>query len=145
MDKINEWLAYASAHRTQIALGAGIFVGSILLSLGVVTLVLVKLPADYLESEEEPFMAGRPAGVQILARVGRNLLGLALVALGVVLSLPGIPGQGILTILIGIMFLDIIPGKRKLERKILGQKKVLASVNKLRARFHKPPLEAKDD
>jgi hypothetical protein len=56
-----------------------------------------------------------------------------------VLSIPGVPGQGILTILLGIMLLDF-PGKRKLEHKIVSRPKVLSTINKLRHRFGKPAL-----
>jgi hypothetical protein len=62
-----------------------------------------------------------------------------LVTLGVVLSLPGVPGQGLLTILIGVMLVDL-PGKRRFERWLLGRPHVLAGVNRLRARFRQPPI-----
>jgi hypothetical protein len=70
----------------------------------------------------------------------KNGLGVLLVALGIVLSLPGVPGQGILTILLGIMLLDF-PGRRKLEIKILSRPQVYKTINKLRHKFGKPPLE----
>ena len=59
--------------------------------------------------------------------------------LGILLSLPGVPGQGVLTILLGIMLSDF-PGKVRLERKIVSYPKVLQALNKLRERFAKPPL-----
>ena len=62
-----------------------------------------------------------------------------LVALGIILSLPGVPGQGILTILLGIIMLDI-PGKRPLEARIIQRPSVLSAINNLRAKFNKPPL-----
>ncbi len=55
------------------------------------------------------------------------------------MSLPGIPGQGLLTILLGVMLLDF-PGKRRLEFKIISRPKVFRAINRLRARFDKPPL-----
>jgi hypothetical protein len=55
------------------------------------------------------------------------------------LSLPGVPGQGILTILLGLIMLDI-PGKRPLEARIIKRPTVLSAINRLRARFKKPPL-----
>jgi hypothetical protein len=70
----------------------------------------------------------------------RNLLAVALVGLGIILSLPGVPGQGLLTILLGIMLSDF-PGKERLERKIVGYPKVLQALNRLRQRFEKPPLQ----
>ncbi len=51
-----------------------------------------------------------------------------------------VPGQGILTILIGIMLLDL-PGTRNLELKLVRRPHVLGAINRIRARFHKPPLE----
>lgn len=69
----------------------------------------------------------------------KNIAGLLLVLLGLVLSLPGVPGQGLITILIGIMLLDF-PGKQKIERKIISRPSVLSNVNRLREKFSRPPL-----
>ena len=70
----------------------------------------------------------------------KNLFGVFLVALGIVLSLPGVPGQGVLTILMGAMLLDF-PGKRRVERWLLRRRGVFTSINRLRARFGRRPLE----
>lgn len=134
-------MSFFSIHRAQLAVGFAIFAVTLLASLAVAAYVLVRMPPDYLQSPENaPFWPGRPAWQRTMARVGKNLLGVLLVATGVVLSLPGVPGQGILTILIGIMLLDI-PGKRRVERRIIGNRRVLSSVNRLRARFGRAPLE----
>jgi uncharacterized membrane protein YbaN (DUF454 family) len=84
-------------------------------------------------------LADRPAVVRVLAIIGKNVLGLLLVALGIVLSLPGVPGQGILTILLGIMLLDF-PGRRRLEHWLVSRQKIFSAINKLRQRFRKPAL-----
>jgi hypothetical protein len=55
------------------------------------------------------------------------------------MSLPGIPGPGILTILLGLVMMDI-PGKRPLETRLVSRPSVLQAINRLRARFDKPPL-----
>jgi hypothetical protein len=75
-----------------------------------------------------------------LWKVAKNVLGLALVGLGLLLSLPGVPGQGILTVLIGLILLDF-PGKRALERRLVTRPAVLHAINRLRARFNRPPME----
>ncbi len=69
----------------------------------------------------------------------KNLLGLFLVLLGVLLSVPGIPGQGVLTILLGIVLLDF-PGKRRLERSMLARPRLRRAVDRLRHRFGRPPF-----
>ncbi len=43
----------------------------------------------------------------------RQIFGFALIFLGIVLSLPGVPGQGLLTIFLGVLILEY-PGKSTL-------------------------------
>ena len=78
--------------------------------------------------------------MRIVGAIIKNLLGAILFVLGVIMSLPGVPGQGILTILLGLMLLDV-PGIRRLERKLVRRPKVFRTINRIRARYHKPPLE----
>ncbi|WP_437531254.1 hypothetical protein WME79_01800 [Sorangium sp. So ce726] len=133
-------LAFVEAHREQFAIGVGVCLASFIAGMALVAVVLVRLPEDYLEREDQaPFLEGRPAWVRVMARIGKNLLGVMAVALGIVLSLPGIPGPGALVILIGVMLLDI-PGKRRLERRLLGAPQVRAVADRVRARFGRPPL-----
>jgi hypothetical protein len=121
-------------------LGVLLFVVTFSLSLGIVSFILVKIPPDYFQ-EDRPneFWSGRHPAIRLLGIIGKNILGVLLVALGIVMSIPGVPGQGILTILLGIMLLDF-PGRQDLERKIVSQPRVLKTINKLRQRFGKPEL-----
>lgn len=124
----------------QIAWGAALFVVTFTISIAAVGLFVVLLPPTFfLTNRRREFMNGRHPALRWTAVGLKNLLGLSLVVVGVGLSLPGMPGQGLLTILIGLILMDF-PGKRKLERKIIGRPKVLGTVNRLRARFNKPPL-----
>jgi hypothetical protein len=116
----------------KIALGITLFVVTFSVSIAFTAFMLSRLPRDQFSRE------GGAKKPPLPARIARNVLGLVLVALGVALSLPGIPGQGILTILVGIMLLDFIPGKDKLERKLAGRPKVFRSMNKMRGWFKKP-------
>ncbi|HZE62389.1 MAG TPA: hypothetical protein VE056_00840 [Pyrinomonadaceae bacterium] len=133
-------LIFAMMTRQSVLLGVLLFVVSFAISLGIVSFILVKIPTDYFqENRPHEFWSGRHPAVRLLGITGKNLLGIILVALGVVMSIPGVPGQGILTILLGIMLLDF-PGRRKFERRIVSQPRVLKNVNKLRHRFGKPEL-----
>jgi hypothetical protein len=100
---------------------------------------VVKLPADYFVLQRQPRSDRRTSVSHWAQLLLRNLLGLGLIGLGIILSLPGVPGQGLLTILLGVMLSDF-PGKERLERKIVSYPKVLAALNRLRERFGKPPL-----
>lgn len=121
-------------------IGVGIFLVTFTINLAVVSLILVKLPADYFdESRSLEFLKGFSPAVRLFLVIAKNVVGVLLVFLGVVLSLPGVPGQGLLTILLGVMLLDF-PGRRRFERWLVGQPKVFSAINKLRNRFNKPPL-----
>lgn len=124
----------------SVLIGLGLFVITFSLSLGVVSFILIKLPANYFRDDHpRDFLSDKNAVLRVAAIVAKNLLGVFLVALGIVMSLPGVPGQGILTILLGIMLLDF-PGKRRLEQRLISRPSVLRAVNKLRSRFGKPEL-----
>lgn len=144
MNPVRNVIASVDTFRAELAVGFLVGAATLLGSLALAAFFLVRMPADYLQSPENaPFWPDRPAWQRTAARVGKNLLGGLLVAVGIALSVPGIPGQGILTILIGIMLLDI-PGKRRVERRLIGHGHVLSSVNRLRARFGRAPLQLSD-
>jgi len=139
MHFITDWISGLTWHSILIA--ALIFVVTFFVSLGIVSLILVKIPANYFTKDHHSkFLAGKPPVVRILALIGKNILGWLLIVVGIILSLPGVPGQGLLTVLLGVMLVDF-PGKHRLEQKLLHRPAIKNSINRLRARFHKPPLE----
>ena len=123
-----------------IAIGLGLFLISLAFSFGAIAVVMLKIPANYFSSHYvQDFLPNSPFIVRWGAVVLKNILGVFLIGLGIILSLPGVPGQGILTILLGLIMLDI-PGKRPLEARIIKRPAILAAINSLRARYSKPPL-----
>lgn len=124
----------------RVILGIVLFIITFSVSLLIVSFIVVKIPADYFKPDRpRQTLPDRNRAIRYVAIVGKNILGLMLVALGIVMSLPGVPGQGILTILLGVMLVDF-PGKRTLEHKLVSRPQVLKSINKLRKRFGKPEL-----
>ena len=125
----------------KILVGALIFIASFLINLGIVSVILVKLPADHFsKNRKTKFWAGPRPAIHAAKVIGKNIAGVLLVALGIVLSLPGVPGQGLLTVLLGIMLLDF-PGRHRLEQKLLSKPSIVNTINRLRERFDKPPLQ----
>ena len=51
-----------------------------------------------------------------------------------------LPGQGLLTIVTGFLFVDY-PGKFKLERKMVSYPAILNSLNWIRSKSNKAPLK----
>lgn len=124
----------------KILLGVGLFLFSFTISILAVGIVMVKIPADYFSpGYSTEFMPDKPWLVRWSAFILKNALGFILVIVGIILSLPGVPGQGILTILLGLILLDI-PGKRPLEAKIIKRPNILTTVNNLRVKYNKSPL-----
>jgi hypothetical protein len=132
---------WASLTWTKALIGVGLFLFSLIVSFAAIGIVMVKIPANYFSSHyQHDFMPGSPWIVRWGAVAAKNILGVCLIGLGIILSLPGVPGQGILTILLGLIMIDI-PGKRPLEARIIKRPTVLSAINRLREKYDKPPLE----
>ena len=107
-------------------------------SLAVIPWLVTKIPVDYFHAEHRRAKTAgvRPVSIQLLLGL-KNLFGCLLILLGLVMLV--LPGQGILTIVIGL-FLMNFPGKYRLERALVSRPKVLNSLNWIRAKAQKPPL-----
>ena len=122
-------------------IGVLIFLVTFVVNLAIVTFILVKLPTDYFtKNRKTTFWSGPRPAVHAAKVVGKNLLGVLLIAIGIVLSLPGVPGQGLLTVLLGVMLVDF-PGKRTVEQKLLKRPAITNAITRLRQKFGKPPLK----
>ncbi len=120
-------------------------VASFSISLIAIVVPLVRLPPSYfLDSHSRQFWANRHKVIRWTGLILKNGLGLFLILLGGILSIPGIPGQGLLTVLVGVMLLDF-SGKRRVERAILRRPRIRSLVNRLRQRFGKPPFQLEED
>ena len=123
-----------------IGLSIALAVSMAAISLFIVGRVLARLPADYFINPDARRPIDRHPILKVLSVVVRNAFGYVLIALGVVMSLPGVPGQGILTILMGVMLVDF-PGKHRFQRWLVTRGVVLRAVNRLRARAGQPPFQ----
>ena len=106
-----------------------------------IPLVLTRMPADFFSRPERRRLKladrKRPFWY-VVVRVLRNALGGILFALGLVMLFS--PGPGTPTMLVALFLLDF-PGKRRLQRWIISRPTILRSVNALRKRASRPPLE----
>ena len=101
--------------------------------------VVVRIPADYFahrRRQRKPWADQRPL-VRGALVIGKSLLGYVFIAAGVLMLV--LPGQGMLTILVGIILVDF-PGKYRLERWIVTRRPVLRFINRLRRRAGRAPL-----
>lgn len=126
----------------EVAIGAGLFVVSFAGSLLLTGIVLVRLPPDYLLPAARDVGAALPDAPKrsLASRIARNAAGVLLVLVGIVLSFPGVPGQGLLTIACGLLLLDL-QVNRRLLRRVVRVGSALDKINRLRARYGKAPLQ----
>lgn len=120
-----------------LAWGVAIAIGYVV-SFALVLWVICRLPEDYLlDRPASPPGHLRSPAVRLSGVIFKNLAGLLLVIAGLVMLVT--PGQGVLTLLIGLILLDF-PGKKPLERKLLGRPLVSRAVNAIRRRWGRIPL-----
>ena len=125
----------------NVGLGALIVVVTFVVATGVVSFVVVKLPATYFHPDHDrEILKDKTPAIRWAGIIGKNLAGVVLIVLGVVMSLPGVPGPGLVTILFGVMLVDF-PGRRWLEHKLVSQPRIQKGINDLRKRFGKKPIK----
>ena len=101
--------------------------------------IVINLPQDSFSNPRRPrWLDQQPIAIRLPVRLIKNLLAGALIVLGIVMLV--LPGQGIFAIVLGVLLADI-PGKLKLQQRIVGRQNVMNSLNWLRRKFGRPPLE----
>lgn len=119
---------------TLTVLSLVFFVGSLI----AIPYILVRLPSDYFDIRvPRPWMQNHHPILRVMGHIVKNAAGGIFLFAGFLMLF--LPGQGILTMLIGISMLDF-PGKRKIEAKLIGQPSVLNVINNMRKKFGRPPL-----
>jgi hypothetical protein len=113
----------------EVAFGVGsgvLFVASLI----VIPVILARVPDDWLV---RPRTAHR-----IPVKIARTVIGVTLVALGIAMLV--LPGQGLLTILVGLGILDL-PFKDRMLTKLLSNPRVHGAVDRLRHKAGRGSLE----
>ena len=109
------------------------FVGTLV----AIPIAVARIPEDYFAHDRREPPPTRHPLLRILLLVLKNLAGAVFVLAGIAMLL--LPGQGILTILIGLGLLDF-PGKYRLERSLACRPAVRRALNWIRAKVGRPPL-----
>ena len=136
---MTDWIR---AHDTALWWLAGASAVAFIASLIVVPLIVVRIPDDYFahgNRHRAPWADWHPV-VRAILLLGKNALGLLFILVGIAMLV--LPGQGILTMAIGILLLDF-PGKYWLERWVVTRRPVLRSINWLRKRAARAPLDVR--
>ena len=135
---MNDLFGWVSGH--QLLVWAGIISLTVFIfSLLSLPWLVAQIPEDYfLPKKRQPtqWKQLHPV-IRLLALMGKNLIGYGLIVAGLLMLF--LPGQGILTLVMGLLLVDY-PGKFRLERKLVKTPAILNSLNWLRRKAKKPPL-----
>jgi hypothetical protein len=111
------------------------FVGSLI----ALPILLARIPEDYFVDPKRHATRLKRLHplVYLSLRVLKNLVGWVLVLAGILMLV--LPGQGILTIIMGLVLSDF-PGKFALERRLASNHRILSGINWIRRRSGHAPL-----
>jgi hypothetical protein len=138
-----EWIALAMDWaKTHQASMWWVFAASIAVSLLTPLAVgwaIVQLPADYFSREKRPPLSRweQHPMLRPLYLIAKNILGFVLIIAGIAMLV--LPGQGLLTIVVGVVLMNF-PGKFRLERWLATRRPVWHSLNWLRRKARRPEL-----
>lgn len=132
-----DWL---QAH-SEILWATGIASAVMMLcGISIIPWILLRLPRDYfLPPRRHRITPHLSLVVGIPLLVLKNFAGIVLILAG--LAMLVLPGQGLLTIILGLALTNF-PGKFKLQRRLVCHPSVLNSLNWLRRRFNRAPFIA---
>jgi hypothetical protein len=113
---------------------------SFVASLFLIPFLVVRIPVDYFsETKRQPSAwAKQHVIVRWIIKLVKNLLGVVFILLG--LAMLVLPGQGLLTLLIGVLLLNF-PGKYRFERWLIQRPSIFRAVAWLRQRAGREQLE----
>ncbi len=133
---IYDWITlHPDFVRYAIVASAIVFVGSIV----AMPFLVAAIPTDYFATKRAPISRAKlehPV-LRLLVLAAKNFLGVGFLLAGIVMLVT--PGQGVLSILVGLSLLNF-PGKRTLELAIVRKPAIKKAVDWMREKRGKPPL-----
>jgi hypothetical protein len=119
-----------------------IWFGSISLFIFLFSLLTIKwlvalIPEDYFINKRVSKIRSINPLLWYIFLIIKNIIGYSLILGGIMMLV--LPGQGIFTIIIGLM-LSNYPGKYSIERRFIAIPSILKSINWLRRKSNKPPI-----
>lgn len=89
------------------------------------------------EAINQPRLTSMNRSVACVVKIAKIILGIVLLVCGILMLV--LPGQGLITILIGLSLLPF-PGKDKMEQRILARNSVRSTLNWIRLKAKKEPF-----
>ncbi len=137
---IDQFIQFAESWISK-EMWVGLIVFSVIAFVGTliaIPAILIRLPPDYFKNHHhKPWFANHHPVIRTLGLLVKNMAGIIFLLAGIAMLF--LPGQGLLTMLLGILFIDF-PGKHRLEQKLIQHPQVLKAINAFREKSGKPPF-----
>ena len=133
----SNWLSQTDAIVWWLSAGSLAF---LLISPPLVAWLITRLPTDHFVQKHRRALDSWDdyPTLRIIMLVAKCAIGIALLLMGVIMLVA--PGQGLLTIVVGLMLLEF-PGKFRIQKWIVTRRQVWRSMNWLRKRAGQPEFE----
>ena len=129
---------FISSYKVYILWLATISLFVFIFSLLSIKWLVALIPTNYFIKKKKVKSKRKYSFIWFLSIIVKNLIGYTLILGGILMLV--LPGQGLFTILMGLI-LSNYPGKYSVERKFISMPSVLKTVNWLRKKSDKPPLQ----
>ena len=113
---------------------------SLIISLLLIPVFITRIPVDYFSHPQRHPLSTKATHplLRLLISGLKNCLGILFIITGLLMLF--LPGQGLLTLLAGLIIMNY-PGKFTLESWLIQRPHVLPTINWLRTKYKKPPLQ----
>ena len=138
LSTLTDWVSDNAA--LIVTISAVYFIVSLIL----IRYLIITIPTDYFLDRPRAHDGGRHPILRLCIRIGKNFAGVVVIVIGLIMSLPGVAGQGFLTMLLGLSLTDF-PGKRKLELRLVSQPLIYRAINGIREKAGRLPLSIPDN
>lgn len=129
---------FVSSYKAYILWLATISLFVFIFSLISIKWLVALIPTNYFIKKNMVKSKKSYSFIWLISVIVKNLIGYTLILGGLLMLV--LPGQGLFTILMGLV-LSNYPGKYNIERRFISIPSVLKTVNWLRKKSNKPPLE----
>ena len=129
---------FVSSYKVYILWLATISLFVFIFSLISIKWLVALIPTNYFIKKNMVKSKKSYSFIWLISIILKNLIGYTLILGGLLMLV--LPGQGLFTILMGLV-LSNYPGKYNIERRFISIPSVLKTVNWLRKKSNKPPLE----
>jgi hypothetical protein len=132
-----EWIG---DHNVLLAWLATLSVVTFVGTLIVIPMLVVRIPENYFVERRHHRLPWweRHSVLRVASVILKNTAGWLFIAAGIAMLV--LPGQGIITIVVGLMLSDF-PGKFRLERWLASRRLLIRAMNWIRSRAGRPPLQ----